>query len=935
MQLVSSRNIAGVAFNGTTSIAIPFANIDGLTAELATKQATINSTAGQLIIGNGNGATTTNAGLTWNGGNTLNTTNLAVSTYATITRELTSVLSGGVDMFELRNNATNNLRFNQTWIGANDMRWQLIQKSNNVDYPLINFRNGKISVGTFSNPAYQLELVGDINITGAYRVNGNLVVVDYFSLNNKPIILQPSTTNLQLVSGYTLSVPGNMAVGTTSIPTNILQVGAGGRLRISNGATDYTLLGTIDTDGATNTSIVISGNTRSTNAGNIQYLATASGGSHIFYTASTTTRMTISSSGVNINDNLGVSGRVGIATAPHATYKLDVNGDINVSGAFRVNGSALANSWSAGTPTTNIYYNIGNVGIGTSTTPINLLELTKSSYTGALLSLDVGVVNAGAGVMPQAIGKPLLRLGRGFYSSTAGDYYGIGFGYAPLALSNSCCEIGVKISSTSGNEIGDILFSTRPVSTDIPATERMRIWRNGAVGIQDVWNSAAATGGYAIANNLMNTAGSLTIGNVNQNYGGQSGGVGNISGLMMECLNNTEISVHDYGQVIHSFMYYSGSTFTIGRNMGWGSANVSIGNELYVAGNTNLRNTVLYSGSEGSGIALYFSTPFTGSPFSAAKSGIFAEPITSYSRHHLTFCLNTSASNSENVNTGNAYMRLHTDGYIQLLRSLYFKTDVWNNSTEGENRVYYASSSTTYIRGAGTGNGNNVVNFRNGYQSDIAYFSYTSLFYCYGPINLSDRRIKRDIEEINDETALNMILLVQPTTYYYRDEARNRGNGKVYGFIAQQIKEVIPDAVHTTKEIIANIYKTCLVYNKREIYHSIPQDTAIDTEVQIFKAEGVGGDRYKIKEIYEDHFIIDKDIDGDDCFVYGYCVDDLNGLDKSYIYTLNVCATQELHRRMEAQNVIIKSQDERIKSQDERIKELEEKMSQVLNYISI
>ena len=173
-----------------------------------------------------------------------------------------------------------------------------------------------------------------------------------------------------------------------------------------------------------------------------------------------------------------------------------------------------------------------------------------------------------------------------------------------------------------------------------------------------------------------------------------------------------------------------------------------------------------------------------------------------------------------------------------------------------------------------------------------------------------------------------MLLLIQPTTYYYRDEARNKGNGKVYGFIAQQIKEVIPDAVHTTKEIIANIYKTCLVYNKREIYHSIPQDVAIDTEVQIFKAEGVGGDRYKIKEIYEDHFIIDKDIDADECFVFGYEVDDLNGLDKSYIYTLNVCATQELHRRIEAQKVIIQSQDE-------RIKELETKMEQILKYISI
>jgi hypothetical protein len=167
-----------------------------------------------------------------------------------------------------------------------------------------------------------------------------------------------------------------------------------------------------------------------------------------------------------------------------------------------------------------------------------------------------------------------------------------------------------------------------------------------------------------------------------------------------------------------------------------------------------------------------------------------------------------------------------------------------------------------------------------------------------------------------------MLLQVQPTTYYYIDEARNKGNGKVYGFIAQQIKEVIPDAVIITQNIIPNIYKTCLVYNKREIYHSIPLDVAINTEVQIFNKEGgEKGKRYKIKEIYEDHFVIDEDIDGDDCFVFGYSIDDLHGLDKSYIYTLNVCATQELHRR--------------IISQEARILELEAKVEffAIVNHI--
>ena len=76
------------------------------------------------------------------------------------------------------------------------------------------------------------------------------------------------------------------------------------------------------------------------------------------------------------------------------------------------------------------------------------------------------------------------------------------------------------------------------------------------------------------------------------------------------------------------------------------------------------------------------------------------------------------------------------------------------------------------------------------------------------------------------------------------------------------------------------------------------------------------GDRYKIKEIYEDYFIIDEDIEGNDCFVKGYEINDLHHLDKNYIYTLNVCATQELHRRMEAQ--------------EKRIKELETKIEQLI-----
>ena len=54
-------------------------------------------------------------------------------------------------------------------------------------------------------------------------------------------------------------------------------------------------------------------------------------------------------------------------------------------------------------------------------------------------------------------------------------------------------------------------------------------------------------------------------------------------------------------------------------------------------------------------------------------------------------------------------------------------------------------------------------------------------------------------------------------------------------------------------------------------------------------------------------------------FVYGTEVEDFHTLNKEYIFTLNVCATQELHRRIETQSVLLKSQDDRIKDLETKV----------------
>ena len=191
----------------------------------------------------------------------------------------------------------------------------------------------------------------------------------------------------------------------------------------------------------------------------------------------------------------------------------------------------------------------------------------------------------------------------------------------------------------------------------------------------------------------------------------------------------------------------------------------------------------------------------------------------------------------------------------------------------------------------------------------------------------SDIRIKDEIQDIIDDYALQKILAIEPKTYKYIDKV-DKGDKTVYGFIAQQIKEVIPDAVNIQKSYIPNIMLLAN-YNNTIITFTSPPNYVIknndkikcydknNKEVFVVVEEIIDSLTFKIKEL--DNAYTDTTI-----FVYGSEVEDFHTLDKTYIFTLNVCATQELHRRIETQNAIIINHEK-------RINELKAKVSLLLN----
>jgi hypothetical protein len=248
----------------------------------------------------------------------------------------------------------------------------------------------------------------------------------------------------------------------------------------------------------------------------------------------------------------------------------------------------------------------------------------------------------------------------------------------------------------------------------------------------------------------------------------------------------------------------------------------------------------------------------------------------------------------------------------------------------------------TYTFGIHTSNYSNIDVVQNITNTDICAKFNSSIWTTGNVISSSDARIKTNIGDVQDDNALRMILNIEPKTYNYieqrgqreqRERQRplsdNNNVNKVYGFLAQQIREVIPDAVKIQTEFIPNIFVVAK-YNPDEGIITLPDAAAANAAAAISIASRIKcydmRDAVIIVEVVSQVSLVSFKIKpikyGDTrIFVYGTEVNDFHALNKEYINTLNVCAVQELHRKIE--------------SQQGEIRELNEKVNVLLNYIDM
>lgn len=228
--------------------------------------------------------------------------------------------------------------------------------------------------------------------------------------------------------------------------------------------------------------------------------------------------------------------------------------------------------------------------------------------------------------------------------------------------------------------------------------------------------------------------------------------------------------------------------------------------------------------------------------------------------------------------------------------------------------------------------------------SNAALFSHGAIA-CDGIYHFSDTRIKKDVLDIGDAEALEKVRLLKPKTYSYKNSLQ-KGDARVIGFIAQDVKEIIPEAVSFESHIIPNIYSNAVahtvqktdtltlspeeyknhphpgvkemytfdassnLYTKELVYtfsNVITFDTTqlLDNNSNLVIVNHVTGKGfvYNIERIDGNVVTLNTSISNmaknGNVFVYGQPVDDFHVLKKDYLWGISVAAIQEMDRKQQ------------------------------------
>jgi len=283
------------------------------------------------------------------------------------------------------------------------------------------------------------------------------------------------------------------------------------------------------------------------------------------------------------------------------------------------------------------------------------------------------------------------------------------------------------------------------------------------------------------------------------------------------------------------------------------------------------------------------------------------------------------------VNSSSAYggiqvMTMNTSGFVGILRtnpSLPLEVGTYSANAEigGVRRYFSWNGVNNQESGNVTASGRSAL-FIGEVWSRSLFISNS------GTVNFSDYRIKKNISDLVDDECLQLLRLLKPKKYQYIDTFK-RGSDYVYGFIAQEVREVLPFAIKIDTCEIPNIYLTGNLSNNNIILDN-PFTLEFDSSGNYFKTLLIYDENdkeYKVEivDVSNQTLTISGEIPNGEVFVYGQEVDNLHLLKKEAIWTIATAALQEVDRQLQAEKEKVSTLETKYNDLLARIEALENK----------
>ena len=777
------------------------------------------------------------------------------------------------------------------------------------------YNSGNVGIG-ISTPAYELDVVGDINISSGsrFRINGVAQTFDIDSNNTFTI----KTANIER---FRIDSNGDTTIGQDN------DIGTGHRLTVVDGSTSndgsYADLVITNMNEHNNARLLLGTphNTDSTSAFKAAIIADGAGSysrCDLHFCLDQSTNNTVNA---DINDSKMTikyaTGNVGIGTTGPG-YKLDVNGDINMStgSSFRINGVAqtfvgASSQWTQSG--SDIYRPSGMVGI-LNTNPSYPLDVTGDiNVTGGLHA------NGAAGTS----GQVLTSSGGGAMSWTNKIWSYATVASHPTVTMTSASTSGYVASASSSIGSGPAYYAFN----NIIGAES---WYDGN------WSyTGSPTGTYT--------------GSISTTYNGST----TVDGEWIQLQVPTSITIDSIKIAPENFRSLNAPTE--GKILGSTNGSTwtlihSFTGQTYTDGQyttISFSNSVAYS---------YFRlcVERTGGGFGAGSGGCKIGEL------KFNKAVDTYYNGNVGIGTASPGYKLDVNGDINMSTGSSFRingvaqtfggggggsspwTTSGSNIYRSSGQVNIGGSTFTRAKLEVNGSYNSFLTYRYyayGSYSGIAsgtnsYSIYASQRVACAEFNaFSDSRIKKNITDINDSSALDKIRLLEPKIYNYIDE-KDRGTSNVYGFIAQEVANVLPYAVTISEGDIPNILTNS---NVSVTSDSKVLELRLDTTV-----EGLTLSNTSIINIITDK---DKDlkcnvlsfsesnvitIENTDefsnvtnAFIKGEQISDFHHLNKDAIWAVSTAALQEVDRQLQAEKTKVATLETQVANLLARVTALE------------